>query len=45
LASGVERVDNEVNLEAYADAMIATSPTEFEPPGSLADQELVAQSF
>lgn len=30
--SGVEHVDYEINLDACTDAMIATSPTEFEPP-------------
>lgn len=33
LPSGVERVDYEINLDACPDAMIATSPTRFAPPG------------
>jgi len=36
LPAGVERVEYEINLDSCPDAMIATSPTEFEPPG-LAD--------
>lgn len=33
LPSGVERVEYEINLDSCPDAVIATSPTEFEPPG------------
>ncbi len=32
LPSGVERVEYEINLDSCPDAMIATTPVEFEPP-------------
>jgi hypothetical protein len=34
LPSGVERDEYEINLDSYPDAMIASSPAEFEAPTS-----------